>query len=407
MKEHDSRLKKYKSDNRKDIAMILYKDGYVSRVELAKRLGLTKASISILVAEMIEQGLIAETGNTVEKKGKNGPRERLLTLSGAYGSALGINIERDYVSIGICDLQNKTIKSAFRRTSEFSREAVPFLTEIADMAATLLVDAQPPNLLGCAVTIIGTVDQQTGVSVNSFGIVPKNTNLAKFFAEKLSVPVWVENNVRALAMANYNYHSSAHEESCVFLKYGQGLGSAIIIDSNLLMGSTNEAGEVGHTVVAGNEALCECGRTGCLETLVREEAILRNISLEKHPVLNELCGGDRSNLEIEKVLRALEGGEDELLTYFADPIKYLAQTIANLYIVVNPNIIILYGMVFQSDKIRSLLFENLREILKSDAILSVLTISQLESRKNYYGAADLVLRKYFESGALPQPATAN
>ena len=398
MKEQNSRLKKFKADNRKDIAMILYKDGCVSRLELAKRLGLTKAAISILVAEMIEQGLIIETGSYIQKKG-SGPRERLLTLNSDYACALGINIERDYVSIGICDLQNKTIKSVFQRTSEFSKGAEQFLSEVADMAAQLLDETQSSRVLGCAVTIIGTVNQQDGISVNSFGIVPKNTLLADFFTKRFKGSVWVENNVRALAMANYNYHSSTKEESCVFLKYGQGLGSAIIIDSKLLMGSTNEAGEVGHTVVAGNDILCECGKTGCLETLVREETILKEIQLESYPVLSQLCEGDRRHLEIEKVLAAMNSGEDDLLKYFVAPMKYLAQSIANLFILINPNIIILYGVVFQEQRILKLLHDNLKDILKSDEILTRLKVSKLESRKNYYGATDLVLRKFFEGGA--------
>ncbi len=400
MNEQNNRLKKFKSDNRKDIAMILYKDGVTSRMELAKKLALTKASISILISEMINQGLVVETGDFAQKNGRIGPRERFISLNGAYAGALGINIERDYVSIGVCDIQNKTIKSIYKKVSDFSRDTECFLPEIADMALGLLADAGPDKLLGCAVTIIGTVDQAAGVSVNSFGIIPKNTNLVRFFSERLNMPVWIENNVRALAMANYNYHSSAQEESCIFLKYGQGLGSAIIIDSRLLQGSMNEAGEIGHTVVAGNDIPCECGKTGCLETLVREEAILKFIPLDKHPVLNALCAGNRSNLEMDKVLQAIDQGDLALLEYFKSPMQYLAQAIANLYILINPDIIVLYGLAFQNERILKQLYSGLLNVLQSEEILSVLKISRLESRKNYYGATDLVMRKFFEEGAI-------
>jgi len=404
-KSSNSRLKKFKADNRKDIVTILYKDGCVSRLELTKRLKLSKASVSLLVAEMIEQGLIVEWGLSIEKKTGSGPRERLLALSGDYAGVLGISIERDYVSIGLCNLQNKTIQSTFRKTSEFSAGKAAFLDEIAQMATALLRPTDPkllpPILLGCAITIIGTVDQQSGVSINSFGLLPKNTSISDYFADKLNMPVWVENNVRALAMANYNYHSSAKEESCVFLKHGQGLGGAIIIDSQLLMGSTNEAGEVGHTVVAGNDAPCGCGKNGCLETLVSEEAILKSIPLDKYkyPVLSGLCDGDRRNLDIEKVLEAIDAGEKALMDHFQDALHYLAQSIANLYILVNPSVFILYGVIFQNEQVVDLLYSHLKHIMKDDAILATLKISRLESRKNYYGATDLVLRKYFESGA--------
>jgi predicted NBD/HSP70 family sugar kinase len=395
----NNRLKKFKSDNRKDIAMVLYKDGVTSRMELAKKLGLTKASISILISEMIDQGLAMETGEFTPKNGKNGPRERLLSLNCAYAAVLGINIERDYISIGICDIQNKTIRSIYKKISGFSKETESFLFEIADMALALVAEAGPLKLLGCAVTIIGTVDQKEGISVNSFGIIPQNTDLVRFFSEKLMMPVWIENNVRALAMANYNYHSSAQEESCVFLKYGQGLGSAIIIDSKLLQGSMNEAGEIGHTVVAGNNIPCECGKVGCLETLVREEEILKSIPLDRHPVLNALCAGARNNLEMEKVLQAIGQGDHALLDYFKWPMQYLAQAIANLNILINPDIIVLYGLVFQNHEIMGQLNSNLIGILQNEKIKSVLKISGLESRKNYYGATDLVLRKFFENGA--------
>lgn len=400
MSEQNNRLKKFKKDNRKDIAMILYKDGVTSRMELAKKLGLSKASISLLIAEMVHQGLVVETGDFVAKKGKNGPRERLISLNNAYACALGINIERDYVSIGICDMQNKTIKYVYQKTSDIKGPTEHFLSAIADIASALLLQVEPAKLLGCAVTIIGTVDQKKGISINSFGIVHKNTPVAQIIAEKLQIPVWIENNVRALAMANYNYHSSAQEESCVFLKYGQGLGSAIIIDSKLLLGSRNEAGEIGHTVVAGNDIPCDCGKTGCLETLVREEAIIKTIPLEGHPELNELCAGDKTNLEMDKVIHAIDKGDKHLLAYFYEPMKYLAQSIANLYILINPNIIILYGIVFQNKEIIELLYHNLLEILNGSEIVAVLKISQLESKKNYYGATDLVLRRFFEDGAV-------
>lgn len=400
MIEQNNRLKKFKSDNRKDIAMILYKDGPTSRMEIAKILGLSKASVSLLISEMVSQGLVIETGDFVEKKGRNGPRERLISLDGAYACVLGINIERDYVSIGICNMQNRTIRNMYRKTSQFSKSTEIFISEIADMALSLIAQVEPVQWLGCAVTIIGTVDQKTGVSINSFGILEKNTRIANILFKKLHIPVWIENNVRALAMANYNYHSNTQEESCVFLKYGQGLGSAIIIDSKLLMGSRNEAGEIGHTVVAGNDILCDCGKVGCLETLVREEVILHTISLDQYPVLDALCGGDRKNLEMDKVTQAIDKGEKALLSHVIEPIQYLAQSIANLYILINPNIIILYGVVFQNKEIMDLLYQNLRDILNSDEILGVLKISQLESKKNYYGATDFVLRKFIAAGAL-------
>jgi len=395
-----SRLKRVKTENRKSIAMILYKEGSASRLELAKRLQLTKSAISILTAEMIEQGLILETGNYIEKK-SSGPRERLLALSGGYGCALGINIERDYVSIGVCNLRNKTIKNNSFRTSCFGSDVKVFLSQVAEKAAVLLAEAQPVNLLGCAVTIIGKVDQRCGTSINSFGLIPRNTAIAAYFAEKFGTTVLVENNVRALAMANYNFHSGAEEKNCIFLKHGQGFGGAIIVDSKLITGSANEAGEIGHTVVAGNKRICSCGRRGCLETLVREKTILEPISLQCYPILSHLCRGKQDNLEMEKVLAAIDKGEVSLLKHFESPLEYLAQSIANLYILINPHVIILYGFLFQNTRVLELLYRNLKRILKSDKILCLLKVSLLESKKNYYGATDLVLRNYFEGGAVP------
>ena len=103
---------------------------------------------------------------------------------------------------------------------------------------------------------------------------------------------------------------------------------------------------------------------------------------------------------MDKVLQAIDQGDLALLEYFKSPMQYLAQAIANLYILINPDIIVLYGLAFQNERILKQLYSDLLNVLQSEEILSVLKISRLESRKNYYGATDLVMRKFFEEGAI-------
>lgn len=400
-----NQLKQFKADNRKEILLLLYREGMSSRTAIAQKLCFTKAAISNLVSELIDEGVIVETGDFAKKSGKNGPKERLLALNEAYGTVIGLDIDREYVTVGLLSLNRTVIGDTYKRREALPEDAEGLLEGIYALIRSLLGQYEHPPLFGCGVTIVGTVDRYRGISVNSFGLLPPDTAIGPWLQERLHVPVRVENTIKACAMANHYEYTDSGKKNSIYLKHSKGIGGAIIIDNGTYQDSANVSGEVGHTVIPGNTRKCWCGRVGCLETLVGEQALFDNLPIEKSETLYELCHGDKHRLTMAQVTEAINRGEKQIAECFREPLSYMANMVVNLYIITKPEVIILQGIIFECPDILDIFCGQIKDIYEDDSILQVMTVRKTSNTKNYYGAADSIIRKFLSSGAPGLPGS--
>lgn len=240
-----------------------------SRAELARLTGLTRAAISLIVEELITEGMVKESAQSADSHAR-GRTPVLLKLhpEGAY--ALGIRLTRQDCQIGLCDFRGRVLAS---RMLPLPKKAQQLIEPLAAAAEALLQEKGVPRnkLLGVGVSAPGPVDASAGILLNPPGLdAYHNFPLCSRLQQRLGLPVLLENDANAAALYNYMDGQFSGKENFLLLMVDSGIGSGVILNSRLLHGC-----ELGHTSVDYRGPKCACGNRGCLETFASVPRILK------------------------------------------------------------------------------------------------------------------------------------
>lgn len=395
-----------KLQNRQSILNILKNFGAISRADIAKKLNLTPAAITIIVNDMVKEGVIEEVGQLEEEDKRSGRKKVLIDINYDFKYVIGINIESDYINIGVSNIKCET--RVFKRFP-IGEVKVPeeFLENVASYCMNMLwkENILKEDILGVGVGIVGHVEDEQGISKQAFGLWKKSVPIKKILEKHLGIPVVVGNNVRTLALGELDYNSKANVDNMMFIKYGPGIGAALIINNELYNGSYNSPGEIGHSIVDYNGKKCSCGRHGCLETLVSQKALIEEISpsfsKEATPILYELASGDIDNLSLRLIAKAAELGGKTEGELFDKALYFTAVVIGNSVSLYDPHRVVLYGEVFKYDFIINKLKGHLNNLFVDIEWDKIIDLSVLNNKSNFIGAVALALREFFyKTGAI-------
>ena len=198
----------------------------------------------------------------------------------------------------------------------------------------------------------GQIDPVTGAVVYAPNLGWRDVPLAGRLARAFSVPVVVENDVRAAAWGEFVAGSGGREGSLVAVFVGTGVGSGAVLDGRLWRGAGNAAGEVGHTRVVPDGLPCRCGRLGCLEQYVSGSGFQRRLAAAmtagRASRLVDLCGGDPARLTARDVHVAAVAGDTLAHELWSDATRFLTMAAANYVTLVNPRVLVLGGGVIET-----------------------------------------------------------
>jgi predicted NBD/HSP70 family sugar kinase len=250
--------------------------GALSRSELAKRVGLSRTTLSEITASLLHRGaiIVADTDAAV-RAGSGRPAERL-ALDPDSGQFLGVDFGHRRVHVAVADASHEVIASGVERYTD---------------------DAPWPERLALAFELIDRLSRETGVhygALQAVGIgVPGpytgargGTNgvtwkkqlapdgVDRAFAERFGAPVFVDNNTRLAALAEAITERDT-VDNLIYLRLSDGVGGGLVVSGRLVTGSRGFAGELGHVTADPAGAPCRCGKRGCLETIASVPAILR------------------------------------------------------------------------------------------------------------------------------------
>lgn len=362
--------------NRAAVLRLVHARGDIARNELAAELGLTKAAVSILVNELIAEGLVSEAG---EQRGERraGRKKIALRLRPDAGALLGVGVDSERTQLILSDLAGRPLA-----VRELPPPSEAFASSLAALARELLAAAGlgAGALLGAGVGVSGRVDELRGVSLREPRLWEGEQPLRAPLEEALGVCVSVDNNVRALALAELLLCEgrTSTGESLLFTKYGPGVGAAWTMGGRAWPGAHHRSGELGHTVVAQSGPACPyCGRVGCLESLVSARALGERLGLEGRPA-HELCA----------VLRERDGRAYEELA------ERFAVALGNAIELYDPAAVVLYGPAFAEG---TLFDEIARRIVANDRPCDVRR-SRLDPALPALGGTALALERFFADG---------
>jgi predicted NBD/HSP70 family sugar kinase len=281
--------------------------GPCTRARIAADTGLTRGTVSSLVGELIELGLLRETGEVAPPGGVGRPGTAL-DLTDLVG-ALALELNVDYLSAAVEDLSGTVRRE--RRVYRENRGAAPgpLLDELAALAHEALDEAERAGVLvaGAALAVAGLVEAATGTVLRAPNLGWRGVPVASELSERLGgLPVRVENEANLAALAEHARGAARGIRNfiCVFGEVGVGAG--IFLGGELFRGSHGFGGEIGHMTVDPGGEPCACGSRGCLETVVGQEAIARRAGIRTAE------GGRTRSLTAEIVRRAVAGDERTL-----------------------------------------------------------------------------------------------
>lgn len=277
--------------------------GALTRADLARSLGLSRATVSNVVTALYHQGLVVETQGTdtpvLPRQGRPGA---LLRLNPSAGVAVGIDFDHTHIRVVVADLAH-TVLAEDTRTLMRDHDARHALKTAAAMAqeALQVSGADRSKVIGVGAGVPGPVNTVTGV-IGSSSIAPSWVGLrpGEELAEQLDLPVFVDNVGNLGALAEVTWGAGQGAQVAVYIKLGTGVGAGFVFGGRIFRGSCGTAAEFGHMTVDPAGQACRCGNRGCLETYVSLPALLGQLrarhgaDLAPHDVITLALVGDRA-----------------------------------------------------------------------------------------------------------------
>ena len=254
------------------LAMVLT-EGPLSRVDLARRLGISSAAVTKAARPFLDDGYLHELDSERTAPGAGRPVSPL-AITPDREFVVGMKVTADEVIGVVCDLKARIRASAHRSLPDCDPATV--VATLAALAEELL-DADPgmrakTRLLGLAVS--GDVDPAGGLVRLSPLLGWERVDLAGPVGAATGLAVVVENDVKALTVAEHWFGDGVGTDDFTLVTVGAGIGCGIVTGGRLLSGAYGVAGEVGHVCVDASGPVCHCGARGCVEAIAATEAIV-------------------------------------------------------------------------------------------------------------------------------------
>ena len=264
----------------------------------------------------------------------------------------GIDIGGTNIKYGLVDPKGKVLFREQRPTMA-DKGADPLMHLVANLSEGLLYHAaeEEYDVRWLGVGTPGAVEAKTGkvigVSPNISGW--KGMEIGQILKDRLNLPVLVDNDVNAMALAESRFGAAMGYKSVLCVAVGTGVGGGIIFDGRLWRGATHSAGEIGHITINPNGPQCRCGAKGCVEAYCNSQAIIRR-AIDKlnnglTSAFEEVLEGPLSGLTIKKLFAAARKGDSVAIDVIQESADYLAIGIANAVNILNPEIVVIGGGV--------------------------------------------------------------
>ncbi|MFE7892967.1 ROK family protein [Streptomyces sp. NPDC057412] len=250
--------------------------GPVTRLEVARRAGLSPAAVTKAVRPLIEAGYLVEDTEETARPALGRPANPV-RVDGNRALFIGVKVTGDEIIAVLTDLCCR-IRAA-RHVPLPGREPGGVLARIADLVAELRTEAEASGtpVLGLGVAVSGDVDRGAGVVRYSPFLEWRDVSLAGLVTTATGLPVTVDNDVRALTVAEQWFGAGVGLSDFAVVTVGAGIGCGLVVHGRVVAGAHGVAGEIGHVTVDPAGPPCHCGNRGCVEAIAGDAAILRRI----------------------------------------------------------------------------------------------------------------------------------
>jgi predicted NBD/HSP70 family sugar kinase len=384
--------------NRFTILHAIRDSGDISRVDLSRKTGVSQATVTSIIAELIGEGVLIERQRG---KSRGGRRPVLLALNPKGAFAVGVHLSVDHISVVLMDFQANIISEHTRPLLTGNHDPEQVMETVIEAVHTCLWDADfsKSQVSGIGIAVPGLVDSGTGYVHFVPNYQWKDVNFAKRLRKRIGVATYIENSANTLAIYEQWFGFGRGTDNFILITTEHGIGMGMILNGKIFRGLRGISGEIGHTIVSENGELCRCGESGCLEAICGNNAIIRDA---KKAVKNgEWQVKDIDSVTIDKIIDAAQAGNQALIKIYDRAGRTLGTGIRNLNKIFDVEKIIISGKgVLAGD----LLFKPMQKTLSKDISFAEDAVTRLFIQPwqptNYARAAGaLVLQEIYQSPA--------
>jgi predicted NBD/HSP70 family sugar kinase len=379
------------------ILNLLWRERELSRAELARRSSLSRSTVSAIVSELLNTGLVKEARAGLSSGGR---RPIILEFQDEASAIIGIELGATHVSCVLTDLRAR-VRASWSAPAPVRDEPQVTLEKVT-MAVRSVLSAAGVDLsgvLGIGVAVPSPVDKNRPGELLPL-IVPKwkGYNIATHLESTFGRPVFVDNDANLGALAELWWGAGASASDIAFIKVATGIGAGLIIDGRIFRGSSGIAGEIGHTSIDASGPQCVCGLKGCLTTLVGTPALLERFGAQLRAIGSNRPPPARID---ELVNAALDGDPSsvELVQYAGEK---LGVGIANMLNLLNPRTVVIGGGIARAG---DLLLDPIGETIRGLSLPASISTTEIKTTSLHewgiaLGGATLALEAALQTPAL-------
>lgn len=343
-----------KDINRFKVLNIIREQHPISRIEISKQCELGVSTLTYIIEDLMNQGLILEVG---ESSSTGGRRAKLIEFNKDFGTTISVKIEEERLLIALTNMDAEIIdlnEVAFKKYS--SPEHVVNVLEAQINTILKKNNRELSELRGVGILSSGLVNRHEGIIIRSTMLGWNNVPIAEMVKARLNnIPIFVDKNINGYSLAELWKGKGQENNDFLVISVGAGLGLSVIIDRKINYGSIGGAGEFGHTTIAVDGYPCHCGQKGCLE-MYASEFYFENKGVELLPTYPNT---KLKSFYFNQVAKNAEAGDELAAKLIAEMSRYLGIGIRNLINTFNPDSIVMAG---EGMKHSHLFIDKVREI---------------------------------------------
>jgi predicted NBD/HSP70 family sugar kinase len=315
----------------------LARRGAASQADIVRETGLSRTTVSSLVADLLREGVVVERADSARPASSpgGGRPATLLSLEPSSGGFVGVDFGREIVRVAIANRAGELLLDARSDRLEVAHEAARALAVAEAMVSRALgeTELQPDGLIGAGVAVSAPVRSDSpgfasGVIFPSWAEV----NVGEFFRERLRVPVHVGNDANLGALAEATFGAGRTQRNVFYVMLSEGIGGGVIIDGRIYRGQAGAAGELGHIVVNPDGQVCRCGNRGCLATVAGGAALTA--------ALRQMHG---SHMTVDELIDLSQEGDPGVTRLIAGAGEAVGRVLAGVCSLLDPELVIIGG----------------------------------------------------------------
>lgn len=346
------------------VAGLLRRHQPISRADLAEQAGLARSTITGIVHGLLQEGIVRETGEAASTGGR---KPVLLELVAGARLFAVVRLTARTMTLGLTDLGGRLVVR-HRRALRGGRRPEEVLSQVATWVTEMLREYGPDRVrvLGLGITLPGRICAETGRLLHSSSLGWREISVRAALQERLSLPVVVEGEVSAFARGEQRHGAGKGAANLVALTLGPVVGGGFLAQDQLYRGRFGAAGELGHIQVDADGPPCWCGRRGCLESLVGDDALvgqaLREIDRGADSLLLDMVEGRREAVTREALVAAAQDGDALCRRLLEQAGHRVGTVLAQVANALGPDALVVGGEAVQ--QAGSLLLEPIRQALQ-------------------------------------------